>query len=155
MKKKTFNWHGKTYFLLGKDKSGEMYYLEKEHFDCGWYWGFGYVETFTNKTNPECSRDIESHQHLNGLIFDGPENCYDQFKKLFVETPLSDKELWSFLELAKTIYLLKDYQELTYSGNVNISGNVCHDLLKSEEDYKKTDDKLKALFVELNKLLEA
>jgi hypothetical protein len=37
---------GKDIYLIGKDKSGTNYWLESPSWDCDWYWGFGYIETY-------------------------------------------------------------------------------------------------------------
>ena len=65
LKKEIIEKFGKKYFLLGK-KDGKKYYLEDSYWDCGWYWGLGYVETFN-----ELKIDIESHQHFDNLFLAG------------------------------------------------------------------------------------
>ena len=52
MKKEKRFAFGKNIYLLGSDKDGVKYWLEEASWDCGWYWGFGYVETYTNNSNP-------------------------------------------------------------------------------------------------------
>lgn len=37
MKKKVITWHGKEYYLLGKDSEGINYYLEEASWDCDWH----------------------------------------------------------------------------------------------------------------------
>jgi len=54
---------GKKIYLLGEDADGIKHWLEEPSWDCNWYWGFGYIETYTNNANPSNSRDIESHTH--------------------------------------------------------------------------------------------
>ncbi len=56
---------GKDIFLLGVDANGENAWLEAPKWDCGWYWGFGYVERYTNNNNPEKAKDISSHTHID------------------------------------------------------------------------------------------
>jgi hypothetical protein len=63
---------GKDVFLLGQDKEGIKYWLEAPKFDCGWYWGFGYVETYTNNDNPGKAKDINSHQHIDSSFIAPP-----------------------------------------------------------------------------------
>lgn len=65
LKKKTLHVFSKDIYLLGRDKDGVNYWLEAPSWDCGWYWGFGYVETYTNNGNPEKAQDISSHQHID------------------------------------------------------------------------------------------
>lgn len=43
MEKKVITWHGKEYYLLGKDSEGINYYLKEASWDYDWHWGFGYV----------------------------------------------------------------------------------------------------------------
>ena len=48
LKKKIVHAFGDAYYLLGKDEDGVKWYLRKPTWDCGWYWGFGYLDSFTN-----------------------------------------------------------------------------------------------------------
>ena len=68
IKKQKSNAFNKDIYLIGKDKDGVKYWLEAPSWDCGYYWGFGYVETYTNNNNPSKAKDITSHQHLDSLI---------------------------------------------------------------------------------------
>lgn len=65
LKKQVKHVFRKDIFLLGTDERGTKYWLEAPSWDCGWYWGFGYVETYTNNSNPEKAKDINSHQHID------------------------------------------------------------------------------------------
>ena len=60
--------HGNYYYFLFNDEQGIKYYLNHPSWDCGWYWGFGYITTFSNNRNPEKSKDIGSHQHFGTLF---------------------------------------------------------------------------------------
>lgn len=153
MKKKTINKFGEHY-LLGVDENGTFYYLEKESWDCGWYWGLGYVHTFTNNKAPQLSRDIASHQHFDGLFFRGTRNGYDTFKEFFVDTPLSDKEIWTLLELMKTAYTLKESAEVFGRGGSHYTTNPCADVIKSEEYVAKINSEMiPAIMDEVRKIL--
>ena len=68
MKKQKNHAFGKDIYLLGKDNGDTLYWLEAGSWDCKWYWGFGYVETYTNNNHPSRSRDISSHQHFDSLF---------------------------------------------------------------------------------------
>lgn len=46
MKKEKRHAFGKDIYLLGVDADGTRYWLEAPSWDCGWYWGFGYVEVY-------------------------------------------------------------------------------------------------------------
>lgn len=132
LKKKSFMWNGKKYYLLGI-LDGEEIYLEQGHFDCGWYWGVGYVETFTNRKNPRRSKDISSHRHFDKLF-----KTYDMFMTL--ESPLSDKEKWTVYELMKSIYTARKYSDMLYGGNSGITTNPCKDIIKGGEEYQRIND---------------
>lgn len=64
MKKQITHAFNKQIYLLGKNKHNKLVWLEEPSWDCDWYWGFGYMETYTNNTNPSKARDISSHTHL-------------------------------------------------------------------------------------------
>ena len=117
MEKKTTFAFGKKIYLLGEDENGTKYWLEKASWDCGWYWGFGYVETYTNNASPSHSRDISSHQHFDGLFLKGPQCAFDNFKKFFKKTPLSNDEIWLLVDYMMTFYKLKDMAEVFKHGN--------------------------------------
>jgi hypothetical protein len=69
MNKRKSHAFNKDIYLLGKNRYGELVWLESPTWDCGWYWGFGYVETYTNNKRPDLARDISSHSHFDGLVW--------------------------------------------------------------------------------------
>lgn len=153
MKKKRIKAFRHEHLLLGR-KDGIDYWLESPEWCCGWYWGFGIVQTFTNNRNPERSRDIESLSHFDCMFLKGPKNCYDMFKEFFDETPLSEDELWALLDYMKSAYALKESAELALNGYSYITGRAYSDVLKDEEEAKKINEiKLPFLFREMEKLL--
>ena len=133
MNKKTLHAFGKKIWLLGKDEDGINYWLEEPSWDCGWYWGFGYIETYTNNRNPELARDIQSHSHFDYMFMRGPECTRDNFKKFFKETPLTDDEIWELVDYMKTFYTLKDTAELFKHGYSWQTSKAKIDQLQSEE----------------------
>jgi hypothetical protein len=110
-------------YLLGKDKNGIKYWLESPKWDCGWYWGFGYVETYQNNRKPSTARDIESHSHIDSSfmgkidIYDSEKHCYVQSEYIsnifdcptFAETTFNESEGWQLSELFTQFYLLKNF----------------------------------------------
>ena len=140
MQKKTIEWHGRKYFLLGVDNGGIKHYLEKHHFDCGWYWGGGYVESFTNNSHPEKSRDIASHTHIDSLLNEGGKNWFDRFKELFPESVFTDKELWTFCELMRSFYTARHYSDMLHCGGAHYTTNPAADTIKSEDEYKRINE---------------
>ena len=142
MKKKTTRVFGSTYYLLGKNEDGTNYWLCEPSWDCDWYWGFGYVQTFTNNRKPELSRDINSHQHIDscfmGKIGKDGEYIYNIFNspRLNGGTTFTEKEGWELSELFSQFYTLRESADLFYSRKSNISStSVNHDESKCNEMY--------------------
>lgn len=145
---------GKNVYLLGKDRLGTHYWLKEASWDCDWYWGFGYVRTYTNDKHPENSRDIESHQHFESLFFNKEKNGRDMFDTFFLETPLNDKEKWQLIELMKTFYTLQKYSELLYIGGSHYTENPLKETLRNKEEYDRINKEvLPKLFEEVYKIL--
>lgn len=120
MEKKVVKAFGKNNYLLGKNKDGICYWLEEASWDCDWYWGFGYVRTYTNNEHPERSRDINSHQHFDKMFFNKNTMAKDEFDSFIVESPLESREIWKLIELMKTFYIMKDYSDVICRGGVII-----------------------------------
>ena len=155
MDKKSFKWHGRKYYLLGADEDGINYWIEEGHFDCDWYWGFGYVETFTNNANPSRSKDIQSHSHFNYLFFNQKAYCLDSFNDLLVETPFTEKEIWKLLELMKSFYIVREYADTIYRGGAHITSNPVAEIIQSESEYKRINETvIPAIMNEVYKILE-
>lgn len=139
---------GRDIYLLGKNKRGELLWLEATSWDCNWYWGFGYIETYTNNKRPDLVRDISSHSHWSGLI--GKQERYDRDKGCFVldsqyihyfnenhdiaETVLTDKESRELADLMKSFYTLKDMAEIYHIGNSRTSATGICLSDKAQED---------------------
>lgn len=132
MEKKIINKFGKHY-LLGINKAGEKVWLEEPSWDCGWYWGFGYIHTYTNNNQPERSRDLSTHTHFDSLFLKGPECARDMFKQYFKTTVLTDDEIWEFCDYMKTFYTLKAVAELFKNGYSHQTERAKLESLKSEE----------------------
>lgn len=103
MEKKKALAFGKDVFLLGKNSDGDICWLEAPSWDCGWYWGFGYVEVYTRQWSPENSKDIISHSHLHSLELS--------------ESVLNDTERREFNTLAIEFYRWKNEAEIKYLGH--------------------------------------
>ncbi len=137
MEKRTSTAFGKKQFLLGSDKSGILYWLEESKWSCDWYWSIGWVETYTVNDNPKVSRDINSHTHFDSMMVRTGKNWFDGFRETFVESVLTDKDLWTFVELMQTLYTLKSYAELMYQGGSNYTTNPSETVIKNMEEYNR------------------
>ena len=156
MKKAIIHKFGK-HFLLGKDADGTKHYLEAAHFDCGWYWGFGYIHTYTNNSRPSMSRDINAHYHFDSFGRDkhGRSCClYDGIKDALTDLTVNDKELWTLCELMKTYYTMREYADLLSNGGAHYTTNPQRDLIKNNEELKRINEVvLPAIFEEVYNLL--
>ena len=154
MDKKVIKWHGKKYYLLGADREGIKYWLKEGHFDCDRYWGFGYVQTFTNNKNPASSRDIQSHSHFDTRFFNKHNNGFDEFTAFFEETTLSKDEIWRFIELMKSFYTAREYSDMISLGGSNYTQNPVKETIKCETEYKRINEVvIPAVMEEVYKLL--
>ena len=153
-KEKNFAFN-KTIWLLGKRREdGRNVYLEEPSWDCGWYWGFGFLQTYTNNNAPHLAKDIYSHSHFDRQILKDASNAYDNFKNYFEETPLTDDEIWKLCDYMTTFYKLKETAELFRYG-YSLTKCAKIDELKQtgiEEDINKIY--LPKLFENIKNLLE-
>lgn len=147
-KKPSCEWLDKYY--LGTNSNGRIY-LSPPSFDCGWYWGFGYL------VNKDC------HYHLAGV--DKNMNLYDAliahfhnntfiFSTNIKENEYSNK-LWTFCELIETSYALKKTAEVLDRGGIHYTENPCSDLIKNHAEVKRINETvLPAIFNKINVLLK-
>lgn len=144
LQKKKNHAFGKDIYLIGKDEQGINYWLESPSWDCGWYWGFGYIETYTNNRNPSMSKDIASHSHWSGLV--GEQERYDYEKGCFVKgeyihhinqtdliTPFTEKESWELSDLVQTYYTLNKTAELYKHGNSYLTSTKIDKSISDQE----------------------
>lgn len=138
----------KVYF--GTDKQfKQLIYLETPTFDCDWYWGFGYLG------NKHCHYPLENFQQVscfgeyrNISMHDALQRDYD-----LCESLRNPNTLWTFCELVKTAYALKEVAAIYNRGGSNYSNNPCKELLKNNEQYEHINFVLlPALFKELDQL---
>lgn len=127
---KTIDQHaGKDVYLLGRDRNGIKYWLEAPSFDCGWYWGAGYVETYRQNWQPSKARDIQSHEHANNefKLFNSSGSQYNSNDTdiftgdfLLVKT-FTEKEGWQLRELFAIFYHLKANAAFFGRGGMHIT----------------------------------
>jgi len=169
IKKRISKAFDKKIYLLGKDKYGEFFWLGAPKWDCGWYWGFGYIQRYTNNKHPERARDISSHTHWDSSII-GKHERYDHEKGCFclssdyvhhlnnhpevTETVLTDEESWTLAELMGSFYALSKTAEVLGRGGSHMTTNPCADIIKNEAEVKRINEVvLPAIFAEIDKLL--
>jgi len=141
--KRVFEWHGRKYYLLGTGADGQNLWLEEASFDCGWYWGVGYIESFTNSRAPWNSKDIEMHTHFDYQMENQTDeygramNWHDGFKKMCPETPLTDKEIWTVVELMRSLYTARKYSDMLYMGGSHYASNPAAKTIKNQTEYNR------------------
>ena len=114
--KKTINKFGEHY-LLGINKEGKHIWLEKESWDCDWYWGAGYLHEYTNDRCPELSRDLQMHTHFDSLFLNNKnKSAYDLLEEYFDAMTISKNQMYELVDLMMTMYNLKQTAELFHHG---------------------------------------
>ena len=155
MNKKKTRAFGKDVFLLGEDANGVCYWLEEATWDCDWYWGGGYIETYTNNKFPERAKDISSHQHFNGLFFKGNKCAFDAFLELLPVHPFTDSEVWKICELMRAFYTARAYSDMLHCGGAHYTTNPARDAIKCNSEYERINKSvIPAIMQELYKILE-
>ncbi len=137
---------GKDVYLLGEDKDGIRYWLEAPKWGCGWYWGFGYVETYRHNAMPSVARDIDSHRHIDSSFTgkcDGEKgeyvnNIYDC--NTLAKTTFTKNEGWILSDLFDQFYNLKKMAEIFKDGNSNLTSKAQNDLIKDKKMVKKINE---------------
>lgn len=90
--------------------------LRVPSFDCGWYWGFGYLG------NRDCHFHLDHLDSMDSKLAN--KNLYDQLIGLFGDSLTIPKDrLWTFCEIVKTIYTLKEAAEVFGRGGSHYTQN--------------------------------
>jgi hypothetical protein len=121
-KKHTSRAFEKDVYFLGL-KEGIPLWLEEPKWNCGWYWGCGYVETYTEPNKPSQSRDIDSHSHLDSMFKTSPfydeKGCAEEIG--FQAPHLTQKDRWKLADLFKTMYTLQEAAAVIGRGSSHIT----------------------------------
>jgi hypothetical protein len=128
--------------LIGTN-CNEKIYLSAPSWDCGWYWGFGYLG------------NRNSHYHVDGLNAKENINLFDAFKKHFGSSlVVRDSQLWTLCELFKTFYVLKETAEVLGRGGSHFTTNPCSELITNKDEVTRINTVvLPAIFEEIYKIL--
>ena len=138
MLKKQSHAFGKNVYLLGKDEQGVYYWLEQPKWECDWYWGFGYIETYTNNTRPDLARDIASHQHADRFMSEFFTE-WNNSKPILKEATFTTEEGWELSELFAQFYFLREAAENFGRGKAHCA-NTKIDLWKKPELVKEINE---------------
>ena len=102
------------YYLGRNEKDGLDYYLGLPSWDCGWYWGFGYVAGYGRLGGEFFHFDCWGDE-VRG------DNLYNQFISKISSTPLSESKLWALCDYMVSFYGLKTSAELFGRGKAHYS----------------------------------
>lgn len=111
----------KTKFLIGT-VDNEPIYLSAPSWDCGWYWGFGYLG------NNNC------HYHFSGL--DKNKDLHTAIKEHFDTINIRESQLWEFAELMSTFYKLKTATEVL-RGSAGLTSNPIKGVIQNDDEIKR------------------
>lgn len=111
-------------FYIGINKDGERVYIQDFSWDCGWYWGGGYVQTRS------------SHQHFNSLFLKGGD-CIEARNEHFEKCKISEGDWWRLCDLFKQFYAHKESARCFHSG-----GHYTSKDRKEDEINKEMEDKI-------------
>lgn len=125
------------FVTLGKsDKFGGKVQIRCPSWDCGWYWGFGYLERWNAR-----AKDIDFHSHFDDEVFNVPgKHGHQVIKEMFGDTFVikDDKNVWKFLDIMKTIYALKETAEVLDRGGGNYASEPeCRDVVMNHDEVRR------------------
>ena len=137
------------------ERDGKKIYLSAPRWDCGWYWGFGYLG------NENCHYPVDGLTKHESYDFDKNvwkyefTNLYDGFKKHFGNSLIvRDSQLWKLAELFKTFYTLRETAEVLGRGGSHYTSNPCENVIKNPEEVKRINEVvLPAIFEAIYKIL--
>lgn len=126
---------------LGK-LDGKRVWLPPPSWDCGWYWGYGYIQ---NRQLGTCFKRLEP-----------ADNLYIAIQKRFDGTfTLQGDKLWTFCELMVTFYALKEIVEVYDRGGSHYASNPLADIIINHEEVKRINETLlPKIFIEIDKLFD-
>ena len=131
IKKQANRAFGKDIVLLYQENDNTFVWLEAPKWDCGWYWGFGYLETYTNNRHPENSNDIKSHSHVSSVLWNEKEkyaSCFHDIQTL-QGCVLTQQEDWIVVDLFKQFYKWREIADMLHTGNANVSGDAAANVI--------------------------
>ena len=135
-------------YLLGKSEHGDFIYLCKPSWDCGWYWGFGYLQGWKRST----STDFTFHSHWDSTMINQC-HTFNDIESL-TQTVLDYNDNWALAELMRSFYILKETAGLFGRGGAHLAENACRDLLKNEDKAKEINQVLlPAIFKKIDEIL--
>lgn len=100
--------NGDKILLFKKDNN--RYYLRKPTFDCGWYWGLGYLATGRG-----------SHLHFDSYFKD---KLFCDAWVDFDDTPFTKDEAYIITDYMRQLYTLRKTADMYHLSNTHITSNA-------------------------------
>ena len=102
--------------FMGITKENERLYLTKHTWDCGWYWGMGYIG------------NNELHMHFDLVFLKGSYNVSNYFSN----TKITQDDWWVLIDLFIQAYTLKRTAEVYKHGGRQTNKAGVTDIIKNE-----------------------
>jgi hypothetical protein len=151
----------KTTKFTNKIKLGvvdrESIWLSPPSWDCGWYWGFGYLGNKNCHYHVDGLKKIETYNHETKSWNHKSVNLFDGFKEHFGESFIikNDNDLWLLCELFQTFYTLKETAELLGRGGSHYTTNPLAELITNKDEVTRINETIMpALFDRIYDLLK-
>lgn len=107
---------------------GEKLWIERHKWDCGWYWGFGYIG------------NANLHTHFDGTFLRGGAALASD---IFDSTPITDREWWVIRDLMVQAYALKKAAEVYRYGGHQTSRTGVTDIIRDADMVTRLNADLK------------
>ena len=65
------------------------------------------------------------------------KNGNHEFENFFADTPLTNKEIWTLIELMMSAYNARAYSDMLYSGGAHQTANPCKDVICNKQEYDR------------------
>lgn len=138
-------------------RDGENIYLSPPKWDCGWYWGFGYLGNKNCHYHVDGLKKVETWNEDKKVLTHMFLNLYEGFRYHFGDSFIvkRDKDIWTLAELFETFYKLKETAEILGRGGAHMSANPCKDVIINADETKRINEVvLPAIFEEIYKILD-
>ena len=145
-KKEVQNFLSGKQFLLGRRlEDNKKIYLSAGSWDCNWYWGFGYLQSFN-----KLKTDINEHYHFDSLLKEFGLTGIEKHFKSFV---LEDKEIWILADLMSSFYKLEEVVEIYYQGGSHYTDTSKILSLKDLKMYERINKDIEKVIKKAEELL--
>ena len=140
--------------LLGYNNN-EPIYLSPPSWDCGWYWGFGYLGNRNCHYHVDGLTKIETYNNDAKAFTTKSVNLYDGFIEHFGNTlRVRKSDLWTLVELFQTFYALKKTAEVLGRGGSHYTTNPAKDIIINTDEVTRINNVvLPQIFEEIYKIL--